>query len=175
VQQVQIEATTSLGSFKVSGTTNTSSGRKTKVDVTAKLKGMDLSEVVSHGADDPTLADQATSAYILRVLQSQEKVFTNPWAQTIFGQLEDVVWPSPTRNEVFPLSPVIMDPDRPLNSSQLKVVTTMLSPPISNQIMLVQGEIITFSYILCSLLYFRPTWDWEGIIHTCCRYAQLTF
>jgi hypothetical protein len=103
---------------------------------------MELSEVVSHGADDPTMAHQATSAYLLRVLQSQEKVFSSPWAQAIFGQLEDVVWPSPPRNAVFTHPPVVMDPDRPLNASQLKVVNAMLSPPFHDQIILVQGDII---------------------------------
>jgi hypothetical protein len=134
-----MQAKTSLGQFKVSGVTERTTGRNTKVNIATQLEGMELSGVVSLGRADPTLADQQTSTYILHIMQNRVQLFTNPWAISIFGKLDDVVWPVPSKSYIFSPPPISMDPDRPLNPSQQAVVSTMLGSPYQDQMVLVQG------------------------------------
>jgi hypothetical protein len=139
LQRVEMQAKTSLGHFKVSGITEKTTGRNTKVDIATQLDGMELSGVVSLGRADPTLADQQTSTYILHIMQNRVQLFTNPWAISIFGKLDDVIWPVPSKSYIFSPPPISMDPDRPLNPSQQAVVSTMLGSPYQDQMVLVQG------------------------------------
>ena len=75
------------------------------------------------------------------MLQGVQPLSDNPWLQLIWDMSENVVWPE---SYLMPLPmsaeiPISLDPDRPMNSSQIVAVKDMLTPFPTTPITLIQG------------------------------------
>jgi hypothetical protein len=103
------------------------------------LDGLEVTSITSEGDLHTTNAEVANEEYILHILQNKQTLLNNPWSKSIYGNAEDVKWPPLPSKPAYLPPPILVDPERPLNASQENVVTSMLSSPASNQILIVQG------------------------------------
>jgi hypothetical protein len=136
-----VEVKTAYGTFTKEANITKTNGKISALDVDgAVLEGVDFTSITTEGDSRLTRAEEAIEAYILRILQDKVALLNNPWSQSIYGKPDTVVWPTLPAKPVYQVPELLVDPDRsPLNPSQEAVVSTMLSSPASNQIMVVQG------------------------------------
>jgi hypothetical protein len=135
-----VEVKTTYGTFTKEASIKKTEGKLSALDVNgAVLDGVDFSSITTEGDSRLTHAELAIEGYILCILQDKDTLLNNPWSKSIYGKPDTVVWPPLPSKPVYEVPELLLDPDRPLNASQETVVSTMLSAPSKNQIMIVQG------------------------------------
>ena len=137
------------GRYSTTGVMGKVTGRSGNVNTDRRLGGKVIMSVTSIGRDDPTTAEAQRAATVLRILQGSEKLLDeSPWIQNIWFPSDDngpLIWPeewseklkipSNLENEKMAPPPCTL----PLNPSQQKAVSYMISPMDDHRITLIQG------------------------------------
>lgn len=139
MQNLKVEAVSSLGRFTVTGENLDTSGRTSTVKTTTNLNGLELNTVSSVGRDALTSADVAKLQTIRKLLQG-DSALSSPFHQAIYvSSTDSVEWPTAWSDSDSPPIPIVQDEAQPLNISQEEAVTAMLDIASSSHLCLVQG------------------------------------
>jgi hypothetical protein len=130
---------TEYGPVLTSSSVMSHTGKNTVLEVGANLDGLKIGQITSAGDTRRTRAEALNEQRVLHILQNKDTLFNNPWSKTVYGQPGDIIWPALKFKVPYQPPALVMDAVNPLNPSQELVVTTMLSPPVSNHVMVVQG------------------------------------
>jgi hypothetical protein len=127
------------GSYLLKGKTDKVSGKDAVINVDASLAGKEVRTVRTVGREGRTNAEAQRELAILRILQGIGSITENPWYQNIWFSSDSQTWPPSWKvNKKEPVS-LDVDPERPLNDSQIDAIQYMLSEEDNDRIVLVQG------------------------------------
>lgn len=141
-QRIRVEVKdASGGSYAVYGQASRVSGRQATLQTEGNLDQKLVRSITTLGRQSLTQAETKRSQTVLHMLQGVQPLSDNPWLQLIWDMSENVVWPE---SYLMPLPvsaeiPISLDPDRPMNSSQIIAVKDMLTPFPTTPITLIQG------------------------------------
>jgi hypothetical protein len=127
------------GSYFLKGKTDKVSGKDAIINVDASLAGKEVGTVRTVGREGRTNAEEQRELAVLLILQGNGSITENPWFQNIWFSSDSQTWPPSWK--VVKKKPVSLDvdPERPLNDSQMDAIQHMLSEEDNDRIVLVQG------------------------------------
>lgn len=124
LQHLEIKVQSGGKTKTFAGTVAGVNGRKTDLKSRETMHPMaKIKSIYTVGRDDPTSAETACSALILKCLRGESKLASSPFISTIWFSSLVTDW-SPSS---FPTCKIVHPPERKLNNSQMNAVNAILS------------------------------------------------
>ncbi|KAF7424522.1 hypothetical protein PC9H_009829 [Pleurotus ostreatus] len=142
-QEIEVTITTGSGAnYVLTGTTARVDGQSARMVTDESLNSRNITNIVSVGRDEPTLAQRQRANTLLRILQGEVGLIdNNPWIQNIFFYNGSaLVWPPDWHPPSSKQAPSNCNLDRlNLNPSQNTAIQAMLSTSSKDHIVIIQG------------------------------------
>lgn len=100
------------------------------------LGGKEVTSIISHSRSTPTYAEAKLKEDILLILQGKKSI-DSPWINLIWDLPGPILWPEEVvLSEPIPLA---VNPQYPINPSQISAIESMLSPALEDKLTIIQG------------------------------------